>query len=362
MKQIEWSETSQYLIGKTCKDKISLKNKKIAGFDLDHTLIKPSDGKKFSDTDSDWELYDTSLPGKLVKLVADGYTLVIISNQNGIAKGKVTVETLKSKLQKIVNYFGQDFTIFCAFHDDLYRKPRTKLWDEFIKGDLSTSFYCGDAAGLFGDFSDSDAKFAQNIGIKFLYRDEFLYGQEAIPNIEYPVDFSKIIGKQEYQFKPLGEQEVIINVGFPGSGKSYFTKINILPHNYVLINQDTLKTKAKCMKAFRAALDNKKSVVVDNTNLGPDSRKLYLDIAKEYKVKCRCLYFTTSKEVCKHNSYYRNYITNGENKPIPSVVYKMMVKKFTEPVKEEGFYKIDKVDFKIDLNDEEIGLYKNFFY
>ncbi len=34
--------------------------------------------------------------------------------------------------------------------------------------DMQQSFYSGDAAGRIGDFSDSDKKFAKNIGIKFI--------------------------------------------------------------------------------------------------------------------------------------------------------------------------------------------------
>ena len=363
-KQIEWTTTTkQYIIGKTYKKKINLKNKKIASFDLDHTLIKPANNQKFSETDSDWILYDKCVPSKLKKLDEEGYELVIVTNQNGVAKGKVDIETFKSKMQKIVNYFGLNFTIYAAFEDDLYRKPRIKLWTEFINGDTNTSFYCGDAAGLKGDFSDTDFKFALNVGMKFMYRDEFLFDKVETLNPEYPVKFDEILGEQKYKFVPNKEQEVIINVGFPGSGKTYFTKTYVLPHDYVHINQDTLKTKAKCLKAFKEALKKNKSVVVDNTNLGSDSRKLYLDVAKEYKVKCRCLHYVVAKEVCKHNAYYRNYVTDGQTKPIPRIVYNMMNKKFTEPTKEEGFFEIDKIDFKLDFDDEnDIKLYKNFFY
>ena len=47
------------------------------------------------------------------------------------------------------------------------------------------------------------------------------------------------------------------------------------------MNQDTLKTKEKCVKVAREAIEEGKSVVVDNTNPAPDVRKLYLALAKE---------------------------------------------------------------------------------
>jgi bifunctional polynucleotide phosphatase/kinase len=50
-------------------------------------------------------------------------------------------------------------------------------------------------------------------------------------------------------------QEVIICVGMPASGKSSFTKKIFEPNGYVRVNQDTLKTKEKCVKACQVALD-----------------------------------------------------------------------------------------------------------
>lgn len=363
-KEIEWTTTDQYMVGKPPKyDLSSLKNRKIAAFDLDHTIIKPLNGKKFSETDSDWELFDKVVINQLKKLAADKYELVIITNQKGISSGKVTSSTFESKIKKIVNLLGLDFVILVSLEDDLYRKPRTKLWDEFVNGDNKTSFYCGDAAGLEGDFSDSDLKFALNVGLKFMYRDEFLYEKPIKVKTEYPVDFTSIINVGSgYTFKE-SKQEVIINVGLPGSGKSHFTKTFIVPQGYEHINQDILKTKAKCMKLYESFLQNKKSVVIDNTNMSKDQRKLYIDVAKKYGIKCRCMHFTTPKEVCIHNSYYRNYMTDGLTKAIPNMVYNMMNKKYEKPELTEGFYQIDTVKFSAELNGEqEINLYKRFLY
>ena len=359
-KTVEWTIASTYMIGKTNKQ--ILKNKKIAAFDMDHTLIKPINNKKFSETDSDWELYCDSISKRLLKLSNEDYELVIITNQKGISSGKVDIEVFKNKIKKIVNHFGLHFVILVSLEDDLYRKPRTKLWTEFILGNLETSFFCGDAAGCPNDFSDSDLKFALNVGIKFVYRDEFLGEKVKIPPIKYAVDFSKIVTKNDYNFIKSADQEVIINVGLPASGKSHFTKNCIVPLNYIQINQDILKTKAKCLKLFEASLSSGKSVVVDNTNLTKENRKEYLDIAKKYKVKCRCLNFIVTKEVCIHNSYYRNYITDGDTKVIPNLVFNIMNKKYKAPELVEGFLKIDEIKFSFNSDNDSVKLYTQFFY
>ena len=93
---------------------------------------------------------------------------------------------------------------------------------------------------------------------------------------------------------------MIICVGSPGSGKSTFVKTFL--SDYERINNDTLKTKENCMKACRQSLKEGKSVVVDNTNPKREVRAAYLKIAKDMKVKARCVFFDTPKEICKHNN------------------------------------------------------------
>jgi bifunctional polynucleotide phosphatase/kinase len=67
-------------------------------------------------------------------------------------------------------------------------------------------------------------------------------------------------------------------------GKSFYYKKLYEPKGYVRINQDTLKTKAKCISKTKEELDSGSSVVIDNTNPDPATRKEYVKIAKQYSV------------------------------------------------------------------------------
>jgi bifunctional polynucleotide phosphatase/kinase len=54
----------------------------------------------------------------------------------------------------------------------------------------------------------------------------------------------------------------VLFVGYPAMGKTTLYKRHFEPAGYGHINQDTLKTKAKCLNAVEAALKDGRSVVV----------------------------------------------------------------------------------------------------
>ena len=80
---------------------------------------------------------------------------------------------------------------------DQYRKPAVGSF-EYMKKEIfpgldismKESFYCGDAAGRpktetrSKDFSDSDIKFAANVGLKFLTPEELFLDQKAVAKVK----------------------------------------------------------------------------------------------------------------------------------------------------------------------------------
>ncbi|KAF4321818.1 hypothetical protein BBO99_00004497, partial [Phytophthora kernoviae] len=282
---------------------------KIAGFDLDGTIIVTKSGKRFAKDKDDWKWFHSTLVrDKLVQLAKEGYTLVIFSNQNGIAKGNVSDTEVQTKVEAIVKSLNLPMLVYLGTESDMMRKPRVGAWKEMVgllsaKGeeaiDKQESFYCGDAAGrpkIAGrtkDFAATDYKFALNIGIRF-YTPEglFLGSKQRIhtrPDMwELGFDPKSIVLNESSDGPLLNpasarivspNQEVVVLVGPPASGKSFFAKTHL--SSYVLVSQDELRTAAKCKKKCLEALALKKSVVIDNTNREPRTRKEWITIGQQ---------------------------------------------------------------------------------
>jgi bifunctional polynucleotide phosphatase/kinase len=62
--------------------------------------------------------------------------------------------------------------------------------------------------------------------------------------------------------KDKSTPEIVLFVGYPSSGKTSLYKRYFEPEGYVHVNQDTLKSKPKCLKAVADAIGEKKSCIV----------------------------------------------------------------------------------------------------
>ncbi len=117
-------------------------------------------------------------------------------------------------------------------------------------------------------------------------------------------------------------------VGYPAMGKTRLYKQYFEPAGYEHVNQDALKTKAKCLNAVEAALKSGRCIVVgmsfpslhpriikaltkgepaDNTNRNRKTREDYLDLAEKYGVECRCVLFEGTYDLAWHNNLYRSF-------------------------------------------------------
>ncbi|ORY88717.1 polynucleotide kinase 3 phosphatase-domain-containing protein [Leucosporidium creatinivorum] len=352
---------------------------KVLALDLDGTVVVPKTGKKFPEDEFDWKWWDASVPGKLKQMHKDGYSLVLISNQAGKPKQQ---EAFFRKIPLLGAALDLPLQAFAALGYDQYRKPGTGMWDLFVEDfnegvevDLEQSIYVGDAAGRplrtghKEDHSDTDRKMALNVSLPFLTPEEFFFKEPNDPNwtlygwdpkthdhslpLFLPTNIP-LLPRPFSEFEAL-KPEVVVFVGSPASGKtSLFTKY-FAPAGYVHVNQDTLKSRPKCLTAVRDAITSSQSCVVDNTSPKRAIRKEYLDLVrKEFPgTTIRILHFTAHKDLCVHNSLYRAATRGSQREVLPIIAFSSYFSNFEEPKDEEGFDSIQKINFKFEGSDEE---------
>lgn len=349
---------------------------KIAAFDMDSTLISVKSGAKFAKNHEDWIWWHERVPKKLAELHQNGYRLIIFTNQGGIEKQHTKLDDIKRKCEKLIEETNAPIYVFIATGENHFRKPATAMFDFFVENcnqnveiDKKNSFYCGDAAGRVNnwapgkkkDFSCADRKFANNIGLPFKTPEECFL--DEAPTTKY--DWGSI-NPQEYVKKLTqgktttassnyhkNTQEVVILQGPPASGKSTFSRRYFKPHNYEIINRDTLQTPARCIKAAKEALEKGKSIVIDNTNPSADARSDYIALAKSHKIPCRCFILDTPIELCHHLNYVRVHQTSGDVRRIPDVGYNMYKKNYVEPKQSEGLDEIIHIEFMPKFDSEK---------
>jgi len=362
---IIWENTDEYLFGKT---KNFCYSEKIASFDLDKTLITTKSNKPFPIDENDWKLYNENIEKKLKEFVKKKFCVIVISNQGGL-KSDLKKKEWMTKLDCIQKTLNIEMLVFCSTNDNIFRKPLPMFFfnEIFFPQNIFTnkhelSFYCGDACGRKGDHSDTDLKFALNCNLQFKTPEMLFKNEEPnfseIPN--YP-DINLILNSESnFTFKPSIDPEIIIMVGFPASGKSSISSILEKQHNYIIINQDTLKTKTKCIKFALENIKQKKSLVIDNTNKDKETRSDWIKIAKKNNYKIRCILLNVDKAQAMHNNKYR-YLTTG--KYISKIVYNIYSSKYETPDFSEGFEDIIIVDKYCKLVDfEKQDIYSMYLY
>ena len=115
---------------------------------------------------------------------------------------------------------------------------------------------------------------------------------------------------------PSTEPDVVLFVGSPASGKSTFYRDHLLPMGYTRINQDTLKTRDRCVAEASTLLAENIPIVIgffyhlmplilDNTNADKNTRKIWIDLANEFGRNIRCIHFTASPQLARHNNLVR---------------------------------------------------------
>ena len=297
---------------------------KIASFDYDHTLVIPKEGRNFSKDVNDYMWLTPHVPNVIKALYKKGFMIIIFTNQSKQWKA----DQIKAAMEEL----QIPVTIAIAFDKSEY-KPNTILFDTIIGTkafNKKASFFVGDALGRKGDWSDSDAKFGEAIGIKTL-APEALFAKKASD--------AQVLAAPK--LLPVTHPEVVIMTGYPGSGKSTIAMQLTVAPNYVLLSGDKLKTPAKMIKAANDALkvaaaaaspsQKPKSIIFDATNPSKEKRATYIEFAKKHNMPVRCVWVSTPIDT----SYQQN-LARPEDQRVPRIVYNIYKKHFIEPSHDEG--------------------------
>jgi bifunctional polynucleotide phosphatase/kinase len=285
----------------------------MAAFDYDWTLVSPKGGKTFPTDIHDWEWLYPNIPDRIKQYYADGFMIVIFTNQSKDWKHE--------QIQLVTATLNIPVFIVIAKEKCDY-KPNPSLFNIFIgsnKINKEKSFFVGDALGRKSDFSDSDKVFSENIGIP-------CYCPEQVFHVKLEIT--------EIPSIPLvdDDKQIIIMMGYPGSGKSTIAKNICKNERFVYIEGDLHKTSSKMIKASLEHISQQKSIVFDATHSSSAKRKEYIDLAKKYDYKVVCIHVSTPLEV----AYKRNKLRNYE-KYVPKIAYSVYSKKYEEPNENEGF-------------------------
>jgi len=290
--------------------KLRKERRKVAVFDVDWTLICPKGGRKFPKDATDWQWLHDSVPLVVRRYYRKDFRIVFLTDQTKSWK----VEMIKAVIAEI----GVPVTAVIAMNKEDH-KPSTGLFLTAMKGvtwKSPDSFYVGDAAGRPGDWADKDKVVADKLGLRFYTPEEMFFTEK----------------KEEVKGPSLARKgrEVVIMVGFPGSGKSTIAK-ELETHGYIRMDGDLLKTGKKMVKeAEKTGLAS--SIVFDATNGTKERRAEYIAFAKKHGLPVRCIWKTTSIE----DSMRQNRERAGQGGPkVPDIAFYLYRKKFEEPGADE---------------------------
>ncbi|CAK4026681.1 Bifunctional polynucleotide phosphatase kinase [Lecanosticta acicola] len=372
---------------------------KIAAFDFDGTLIKTKSGNSFARGADDWQWWDASVPAKIKQLSAEGYAVIVVSNQNGISlksdkrSDTKSLSNFKQKISAVLKHFDLPITVYAATGVDHYRKPRTGMWEQMLADyglegaadvDHEKSIFVGDAAGREGDkaaktrkdHSCSDRDFAANVGIPFHTPEEYFLGEEVKPFVRsfdpkahLQATLRSRTDPSPVAFSKKNAVEIVLFCGSPGSGKSTFFWQHMQPLGYERVNQDILKTRDKCIKkATELIQGDTKAVVVDNTNADVETRAAWIGLAAKLKVPIRLVLFTAPAKLCEHNDTVRalsdgskSHLNPEKRALLPKMAFTGFASRYREPHLEEGFQDITQVEFLFRGTEEDKARWEKYW-
>lgn len=286
---------------------IPAKPKALYMFDVDGTILTAINGSVVSDEDFE---FLGPVPEVFERLEKAGAVIALVSNQ------MYWKDKQKEKFRRLRILFPTVIQAVATGSSSLYRKPQAAIFHEIVAvigGKPRSVHYIGDAIGPTVTYppykwSDSDKAFAEAIGATF----------------HEPIEFFPPAHKP---LPDIGQQELVLFVGPPGSGKSTVaaSMVNKDP-NHVVVNQDLLGTKAKVIKDGAAAWAAGKSVIVDAKHPTRAKRHEIVEgISGSAQTPVRVLWFIRDGRP----------FNKERPDPVPEIAYRTYTKHFEKPTLEE---------------------------
>lgn len=275
-------------------------------FDVDGTILTSVDGSVVSDENFEFlgPIHDV-----FADLEKAGAIIALVSNQ------MYWKDVQKEKFKRLQILFPTVIQAVATGKDSPYRKPEPAIFSEIlaaIGAKPKHIHYSGDAIGPEADYppyrwSNSDKAFAEAIGATFHEPHKFFPpSRPPLPDI--------------------GQQELVLFVGPPGSGKSTAAAAMAADPDHIIVNQDTLGTKAKVIKAGAAAWSAGKSVIVDATNPTREKRREMIEgITGSAETPVRVIWFIRDGRP----------FNKLRPEPVPEIAYRIYTKNFERPTLEE---------------------------
>lgn len=337
----------------------------IAGFSLLDTIIKVRDAR----LSQQWDLAFEEIPERFKKLVKDGYTIVIMTDN--LLTSRLTMSIFKKKVARLIRGIGVSLLFVMALNNGLMKKPAPGLWYEYRKRvkieeiNTTKSFFVGSLAGrtvnwaddMPPDRSSADRYFAVNTGLHFITPEEYFLDW-PIANYRFPLfnPFEFILTHDFVKYESVisKNQEIVVLVGPPISGKSWICKHILVPSGYIQLPIRTTSI-ARCglLRKLDQHIKNGKSVVIDGMNHTVRLRKIYIEIAQRNGKSIRCLEMNCPPLQLIHNRRFREITQQDINESDNRLEQRMrhFRKHYETPDVNEGFSEIRLLNFIPTFND-----------
>jgi bifunctional polynucleotide phosphatase/kinase len=305
---------------------------KIAGFDLDGTLICTKSKRRFPKDKNDWQLISNKVAPVLNRLHNTGYTILVFTNQKNLEK-RLSKENFKEKCMNIQRLLGVPVIFYASLENNYMRKPFPGMFKLHMREhpfSREDSFYVGDAWSKTECFSDSDACFAHNCGVRFYKAEEFFSLADPKPfHIPRKRRFAKdphFVKNQLKLSEFISDKKYLFMVGPPASGKTTFCQKYL--KKFMRLSKDNYNTKAQYRNIIQENISER--LVFDNTNSGIASREaierlLPDDASIGYIVR------VIPKEKAMYLNRYRYSITHGKATLLPAVAFHASYKRMKLP-------------------------------